>query len=139
MEDSGQAAAVVRVDGIPAALLGTAYCTRPAAAAAAARITAVTGTPVLMTGDNERAARRLAGQVGITDVRAGMLPQSKAAAVALLEAEGHGVLLASDGINDAPALAAEHAGVAMGRSALTLLWTPPTSSSCATTWPPSRP
>ncbi len=74
-------------------------------AAAVARITAVTGTaPVLMTGDNERAARRLAGQVGITGVRAGMLPQDKAAAVALLEAEGYGVLLAGDGINDALAL-----------------------------------
>jgi P-type E1-E2 ATPase len=117
LEDSGQTAAVVRVDGTPAAVLGIADRTRPAAAAAVARVTAVTGTaPVLMTGDNERAARRLAAQVGITDVRAGLLPQDKARAVQRLETDGHRVLLAGDGINDAPALAAAHTGVAMGRA-----------------------
>jgi P-type E1-E2 ATPase len=82
-----------------------------------ARITAVTGAaPILLTGDNARAARRLAAQVGIRDVRAGLLPQDKAAAVTRLEAQGHRVLLAGDGINDAPALAAAHTGVAMGRA-----------------------
>jgi heavy metal translocating P-type ATPase len=117
LEDSGQTAAVVRVDGTPVALLGIADRTRPAAAAAVPRITAVTGTaPVLLTGDNARAARRLAGQVGIRDVRAGLLPQDKASAVRQLEAGGHLVLLAGDGINDAPALAAAHTGVAMGRA-----------------------
>jgi heavy metal translocating P-type ATPase len=117
MEESGQTAAVVRVDGRPVALLGIADRTRPAAAAAVARITAVTGAaPILLTGDNARAARRLAAQVGIRDVRAGLLPQDKAAAVTRLEAGGHRVLLAGDGINDAPALAAAHTGVAMGRA-----------------------
>jgi heavy metal translocating P-type ATPase len=117
LEDSGQTAAVVRVDGTPVALLGIADRTRPAAAAAVARITAVTGAaPILLTGDNARAARRLAGQVGIHDVRAGLLPAGKAAAVQQLEADGHQVLLAGDGINDAPALAAAHTGVAMGRA-----------------------
>ena len=117
LEDSGQTVAVVRVDGSAAALLGIADRTRPAAAAAVARITAVTGAaPILLTGDNARAARRLAGQVGIHDVRAGLLPQDKAAAVQQLEADGQQVLLAGDGINDAPALAAAHTGVAMGRA-----------------------
>jgi cation-transporting P-type ATPase J len=117
MEQSGQTAAVVRVDGHPVALFGIADRTRPAAAAAVARITAVTGAaPILLTGDNARAARRLAAQVGIRDVRAGLLPQDKAAAVTRLEAGGHRVLLAGDGINDAPALAAAHTGVAMGRA-----------------------
>jgi heavy metal translocating P-type ATPase len=117
MEQSGQTAAVVRVDGYPVALLGIADRTRPAAAAAVARITAVTGAaPILLTGDNVRAARRLAAQVGIRDVRAGLLPQDKAAAVTRLQAGGHRVLLAGDGINDAPALAAAHTGVAMGRA-----------------------
>jgi hypothetical protein len=61
----------------------------PAAAAAVARITAVTGAgPVLLTGDNIRAARRLAAQVGIHDVRAGLLPREKAQAKADLEAGG---------------------------------------------------
>jgi cation-transporting P-type ATPase J len=62
-----------------------------------------------------RAARRLAAQVGIRDVRAGLLPQDKATAVTRLQAGGDRVLLAGDGVNDAPALAAAHTGVAMGR------------------------
>jgi heavy metal translocating P-type ATPase len=117
LEDSGRTVAVVRVDGTAIALLGIADRTRPAAATAVARITAVTGAaPILLTGDNARAARRLAGQVGIHDVRAGLLPQDKAVAVEHLEADGHHVLLTGDGINDAPALAAAHTGVAMGRA-----------------------
>jgi cation-transporting P-type ATPase J len=117
LEDSGQTAAVVRVDGTAVALLGIADRTRPEAAAAVARTAAVTGAaPILLTGDNARAARRLAARVGIRDVRAGLLPQDKASAVQQLEAGGHRVLLAGDGINDAPALAAAHTGVAMGRA-----------------------
>ena len=117
LEDDGQTAAVVRVDGTPVALLGIADRTRPAAADAVARIVAVTGTaPILLTGDNRRAAQRLAAQVGISDVRAGLLPQDKVEAVNALEALGQRVLLVGDGVNDAPALAAAHAGVAMGRA-----------------------
>jgi P-type E1-E2 ATPase len=117
LEDGGQTAAVVRVDGAVVALLGIADRTRPAAAAAVARISAVTGsTPVLLTGDNARAAARLAGQLGIDDVRAALLPQDKVDAVRGLEAQGARVLLVGDGINDAPALAAAHTGVAMGRA-----------------------
>jgi heavy metal translocating P-type ATPase len=117
LEDGGQTAAVMRVDGTVTALLAIADRTRPAAAAAVARISEVTGAaPVLLTGDNQRAATRLAGQVGISDVRAGLLPQDKATAVNDLQARGARVLLVGDGINDAPALAAAHTGVAMGRA-----------------------
>ena len=117
LEDSGQTAAVVRIDGTAVALLAIADRTRPAAASAVARITEVTGTaPVLLTGDNKRAAARLAGQVGISDVRAGLLPQDKVAAVNGLQARGARVLLVGDGINDAPALAAAATGAAMGRA-----------------------
>jgi cation transport ATPase len=63
LEEAGQTAAVVRVDGTAVALLGIADRTRLAAASAVARITEVTGTaPVLLTGDNQRAADRLAGR-----------------------------------------------------------------------------
>jgi heavy metal translocating P-type ATPase len=117
LEEGGQTAAVLRVDGTVAALLAIADRTRPAAASAVARITELTGTaPLLLTGDNHRAAARLAAQVGIGGVRAGLLPQDKAAAVTDLQAAGARVLLVGDGINDAPALAAAATGAAMGRA-----------------------
>jgi cation-transporting P-type ATPase J len=117
LEDFGQTAAVVRVDGAVVALLAIADRTRPAAASAVARITEVTGAaPVLLTGDNKRAAARLASEVGIGDVRAGLLPQDKVVAVGDLQSAGARVLLVGDGINDAPALAAAATGVAMGRA-----------------------
>ncbi len=117
LEDSGQTAAVMRVDGTTAALLAIADRTRPAAAAAVTRIAEVTGAaPVLLTGDNQRAAARLAAEVGISDVRAGLLPQDKVHAVNGLQSGGGRVLLVGDGINDAPALAAAATGAAMGRA-----------------------
>ena len=117
MQESGQTATVVRIDGRPVGLLGIADRVRPAAARAVAGIKALTGAaPVVLTGDNAAAARRLAGEVGIGDVRAGLLPQDKVAAVRELEAAGQKVLLVGDGVNDAPALAAAHIGVAMGRA-----------------------
>jgi heavy metal translocating P-type ATPase len=117
LEDSGQTAAVVRIDGTVTALLAIADRTRPAAASAVARITEVTGAAaVLLTGDNQRAAARLAREVGIGDVRAGLLPQDKVRAVDNLQSQGARVLLVGDGINDAPALAAAATGAAMGRA-----------------------
>jgi heavy metal translocating P-type ATPase len=117
LEDDGQTAAIVRIDGVPVAVLGIADRIRPVAADAVAKITEVTGAaPVLLTGDNQRAAARLAAQAGITDVRAGLLPADKVTAVRELEAAGRRVLLAGDGVNDAPALAAASTGAAMGRA-----------------------
>jgi Cd2+/Zn2+-exporting ATPase len=68
---------------------------------------------VMLTGDDERTARAVAEQVGIDDYRAGLLPDEKVAAVEEL-ADGDGVAMVGDGINDAPALAAATVGVAMG-------------------------
>jgi heavy metal translocating P-type ATPase len=117
LEEDGQTAAVMLIDGEAAAVLGIADRIRQEAAAAIARITAVTGTPpVLLTGDNQRAAARLAAQAGIADVRAGQLPEDKVRAVRDLEASGRRVLLAGDGVNDAPAMAAASTGAAMGRA-----------------------
>ena len=117
LEEDGQTAAVVLLDAEAAAVLGIADRIRPEAAAAIARITAVTGTaPVLLTGDNQRAAARLAAQAQITDVRAGLLPEDKVGAVRELGAGGRSVLLAGDGVNDAPAMAAASTGAAMGRA-----------------------
>ncbi|MFJ2787330.1 MULTISPECIES: heavy metal translocating P-type ATPase [unclassified Streptomyces] len=115
LEEDGRTVVVVARDGEPVGVLGLADRLRPDAAATVAELTRLTGrTPVLLTGDNERAARWLAAEVGITDVRAGLLPQDKAAVVKAWEAEGRRVLMVGDGVNDAPALAAAHTGIAMG-------------------------
>ncbi|MFI9461685.1 heavy metal translocating P-type ATPase [Streptomyces xiamenensis] len=117
LEASGRTAVAVLRDGTPVGLIGLADRPRPGAAATVAALTAHTGrSPVLLTGDNEAAARHLAAEVGITEVRAGLLPQDKAAAVREWEQAGRKVLLVGDGVNDAPALAAAHTGVAMGRA-----------------------
>ncbi|BDD75986.1 heavy metal translocating P-type ATPase [Streptomyces violaceoruber] len=100
--------------------LGTLALTdrlRDDAARATTRLTALTGTaPTLLTGDHAAAAARVADATGITDVRAGLLPEDKVGAVRERERAGRKVLFVGDGVNDAPALAAAHAGVAMGRA-----------------------
>ncbi|MFI8320952.1 heavy metal translocating P-type ATPase [Streptomyces sp. NPDC085529] len=117
VEEAGRTAVAVLRDGEPVGVLGVADRLRPDAAATVAALTRLTGrAPVLLTGDNERAARQVAERVGITDVRAGLLPEEKVAAVRAWEAEGRRVLVVGDGVNDAPALAAAHCGVAMGRA-----------------------
>ncbi|MFD7454559.1 heavy metal translocating P-type ATPase [Kitasatospora sp. NPDC059827] len=117
LEDGGRTAVLVVRDGVPVGLLGIADRLRPDAAATVRALTALTGTaPMLLTGDNPRAAARLAAEVGITDVRAGLLPQDKVAAVREREQAGRKVLVVGDGVNDAPALAAAHTGLAMGRA-----------------------
>jgi heavy metal translocating P-type ATPase len=104
-------------DGVPLGTLALTDRLRADAAGATAALTALTGTaPVLLTGDHAPAAARVAGATGITDVRAGLLPEDKVTAVRELEGTGRKVLFVGDGVNDAPALAAAHAGVAMGRA-----------------------
>ena len=69
---------------------------------------------VMVTGDNERTARAVALELGIDDVRAGVLPEQKLEIVQQFQAAGHRVAMAGDGINDSPALAAADVGIAMG-------------------------
>ncbi|MES9512109.1 heavy metal translocating P-type ATPase [Streptomyces sp. NPDC000609] len=118
LEDGGRTAVLVLRDGVPVGVLGIADRLRPDATATVAALTTLTGsTPMLVTGDNPRAATRLAAEVGITgdEVHAGLLPEDKVEAVRRLEARGRKVLFIGDGVNDAPALAAAHTGIAMGR------------------------
>ncbi|MFB9979017.1 heavy metal translocating P-type ATPase [Mesorhizobium kowhaii] len=72
---------------------------------------------VMATGDNERTAKAIARSLGIDEVRAGLLPEQKAALVEELRTSGKGVAMAGDGVNDAPALAAADVGIAMGTGA----------------------
>jgi heavy metal translocating P-type ATPase len=116
-EAAGKTVIIVVADDAPVGVLALDDQLRPGAAGTVAELTALTGTaPALLTGDNARAANTLAAQIGITDIRAGLLPQDKVTAVRELEDAGRRVLLVGDGVNDAPALAAAHTGVAMGRA-----------------------
>jgi cation-transporting P-type ATPase J len=115
LQGEGQTAVVVSRDGTPVGVLGITDQLRPEAGDTVSGLRFLTGnTPVLLTGDNVSAAERLARQVGITDIRAGLLPQDKVAAVHDLSQRGQRVAVVGDGINDAPALAAAHSGIAMG-------------------------
>jgi cobalt/nickel-transporting P-type ATPase D len=117
IEETGATATVVRVDGSLAGVLGLTDQIRPGAADAVAMLTTLTRAPlVLLTGDNARAATHVARRTGISDVRAGLLPEQKVDLVRDLQADGHRVLVVGDGINDAPAMAAAHTSVAMGRA-----------------------
>ncbi|GAB4317186.1 MAG: heavy metal translocating P-type ATPase [Candidatus Sumerlaeia bacterium] len=69
---------------------------------------------IMVTGDNEQTARSVARKLGIDDVRADVMPASKAEIVAQYQAAGHRVAMAGDGVNDAPALARADVGIAMG-------------------------
>ncbi|MFH9859497.1 heavy metal translocating P-type ATPase [Streptomyces sp. NPDC017202] len=108
---------LVTRDATPVGTLVLTDRLRPAAPAATAALAGLTGTtPVLLTGDNAPAAARVAEATGITDVRADLLPEDKVNAVRGLHRAGRKVLFVGDGVNDAPALAAAHAGLAMGRA-----------------------
>ena len=69
---------------------------------------------VMLTGDNEIAAARVAKQAGITEFQANLLPENKHAYIEKLRAEGHRVVMVGDGVNDSPSLSAANVGVAMG-------------------------
>ncbi len=98
-------------------LLAAADVLKPESIDAVKALRAAGVEPILATGDNERTARAVAASVGITDVRAGVLPDGKAREVERLRAAGKHVAMVGDGVNDAPALAAADVGMAMGTGA----------------------
>ncbi|WP_375486746.1 heavy metal translocating P-type ATPase [uncultured Jatrophihabitans sp.] len=113
-EDAGRTAVLVAVDGVVVGALVVGDAVKPTSAAAVRELRALGLTPVLLTGDNRRAARAVATAVGIEEVVAEVLPQDKVAEVSRLRAEGRVVAMVGDGVNDAAALAAADLGIAMG-------------------------
>jgi Cu+-exporting ATPase len=87
---------------------------KPTSAEAVRELVALGLTPVLLTGDREETARRVAADVGIERVLAEVLPDGKAEEIRRLQAEGRVVAMVGDGVNDAPALAQADLGLAIG-------------------------
>jgi Cu+-exporting ATPase len=113
-EDEGRTAIVVGWDGRARGVVVVADTVKDSSADAIAQLRALGLTPVLLTGDNQRAARAVAAQVGIDEVVAEVLPADKVAVVQRLQDEGRVVAMAGDGVNDAAALAQADLGLAMG-------------------------
>jgi Cu+-exporting ATPase len=114
-ELAGQGASVffIAVDGAAAGLFAFADPPRPDSAAAVAALKALGVETVMLTGDRAATARAIAAQVGISEIRAGLKPDGKVAALREMAAAGP-VGFVGDGVNDAPALAAADVGMAMG-------------------------
>jgi Cu+-exporting ATPase len=113
-EADGRTAVVVGCDGAARGVLVVADEVKPDSAAAVARLRRLGLRPIMLTGDNESAAKAVAAQVGIDEVIAGVLPADKLDTVRRLQAEGRVVAMVGDGVNDAAALARADLGLAMG-------------------------
>ena len=111
---SGRTAVLVGWAGAARGVLAVADTVRPSSAEAVRRLRALGLTPVLLTGDGQTVARRVADEVGIDDVVAEVLPAGKVDVVRDLQARGRTVAVIGDGVNDAAALAQADLGMAMG-------------------------
>jgi len=111
---SGRTAVLVAVDGRAVGVIALADAARETAAAAVAALHESGIEVVMLTGDNQATARRIAEQLGIDTVIAEVLPGDKANKVAELQRAGKTVAMVGDGVNDAPALARAHIGIAIG-------------------------
>jgi len=110
----GETVMFLAIDGRLSALIGVADPIKPTTAEAIAHLHEEGITLVMLTGDNRKTAETVAKRLGIDRFEAEVMPDQKAAVIKRLQGEGRKVAMAGDGINDAPALAAAHVGIAMG-------------------------
>jgi P-type Cu+ transporter len=113
-EARGHTAVVAGWGGVAGAVFVVADTVKPTSGDAVRALRSLGLRPILLTGDNERAARAVADSVGIHDVIAEVLPQDKVDVIRRLQADGHTVAMVGDGVNDAAALAQADLGLAMG-------------------------
>ena len=115
--DEGETVMFVMVDGVVAGLVSVTDPVKETTPAALLKLHKLGFRIIMATGDNERTAKAVAAKLGIDEIRAGTLPEDKARIIRELQAEGHMVAMAGDGVNDAPALAQADVGIAMGTGA----------------------
>jgi P-type Cu+ transporter len=113
-EAAGHTAVVASIDNVPIAVFAIADTAKPSSAAAIRQLRSLGLTPILLTGDNDRAAKSIATEMGIAEVISGLRPADKVAHIRALQANGHVVAMVGDGVNDAAALAQADLGIAMG-------------------------
>jgi Cu+-exporting ATPase len=114
LRGDGQTVMYVAVDGVLVGLIGVADPIKATTPDALRTLRADGMRIVMMTGDSKTTAHAVANKLGLDDVIAEVLPDQKADHIAHLQAQGRKVAMAGDGINDAPALARAHVGIAMG-------------------------
>ena len=110
----GKAVVLVAVDGRPAGLVALADTPRPEAKDALAELAEAGVATCLLTGDHAATAAAVAHALGVTEVKAELLPEQKAAAIEELQRDGRLACMVGDGVNDAVALKTAHVGIAMG-------------------------
>lgn len=113
-QQQGRTAVLVAWGGAARGVIAVADTIKPTSAQAIAEFRGLGITPILASGDNETVARLVAAEVGIDEVRAGVLPQDKVFVIAQMRARYDAVAMVGDGVNDAAALASADLGIAMG-------------------------